>query len=132
MVKKNGFTFAEVLISLFVLASSMYVLSNAQFKSIRWSQKNSRKVELIFPIKKALYESYLTPPEKKPIKISLEQANVDITTYKNEINAKKSSLKDFAKSIDIIWSEGEWKDGPDRRSLKMISFVLKKRPETAK
>ena len=127
MKKNSGFTFAEVLLALSVLATSMYLYSNLQFRSMFKIQDSRDVIDRIFFVKKALYESFLDPEFKrdKPRVEKLETPQVTITTHKQDVDKKKSELKDFAQTIDIIWSEGVWKSGLRDRRTKMISFVFK-------
>lgn len=126
MQKNNAFTFAEVLLSLFILAVSMYIFSDLQFRSVRKVRNKHEEVSRIFFIKKYLYKLYINPPIKdKPIIEKIETPEITIKAHKQEINKKKSSLKKFFNDIDIIWSEGTWKSGFEKRTIKMISFVAK-------
>lgn len=126
MKKNNAFTLAEVLLSLFILTGAVYVLSNLQFKSSRKVIKSTSEIERVFPIKKQLYAYFLQPPKTdRPLKVTLDDPNVVITAHKQEIDKKKSELKDFAKNVDIIWAEGEWTSGSRKETIKLISFVPK-------
>ena len=62
--------------------------------------------------------------QEKPIKKRYETPNLTIISNREDVN-KKSSLKAFSKDIDIIWSEGTWKQDDRDQSSKMISFALK-------
>lgn len=124
-MKNNAFTFAEVLLALLVLTGSMYIYSNLQYRAINKVRRSTGTVDRVFFIKKFLYQLYAKPPTKKPLKVTLTDPDTVITAYKQEINQKKSSLKSFADEIDIIWSEGTWTEGFNKRSMKMISFVKK-------
>jgi len=124
--KKSAFTLIEVLIATTVLASSIYVLSSLHYRSVKKITGSAQEVERVFFVKKYLYELFIKPPHKtKPKKITLERPEIIITTGKLEINSRKSSLKQFAKEIDIIWSQGTWGEKSDLSSMKMISFVQK-------
>lgn len=126
MNKSSGFTFAEVLLSLFVLVVSIYVLSDLQFGALKRVNKSVEIVDRIFLVKKELYQLYLTPPTKDKIfKKEIVNPVLTITAHKQKIDPKKSALKDFEKEIDIVWAEGNWASGPYKRSIKMISFVEK-------
>jgi len=128
----KGFTFAEVLLALFVLATSMYLLSNLQFRSLMKVSDGREEIERVFLIKKALYELFLDPILKKKDKQiveKLEKPEVVITSHNKAIDKKKSVLKDFAEDIDIIWAEGTWKSGMRNRRSKMISFVFKEKKQ---
>jgi len=126
MVKKNAFTFVEVLIALLVLAVSMYFYADLQTRAIRKVQKSANTIERIFYIKKYLYQLYLAPPTSdKPLKIVMEDPEIVITANKEEIHKRKSELAPFSSEIDIIVSDGKWLKGPLEQAVKMISFVPK-------
>ena len=131
MSKSKAFTFAEVLLSLLVLTSSVYVFSKLQFKSIFRTEKSTQEVERVFFVKKYLYKLYLSPPakNKKTIKKTITEPEVVITANRQDIDPKKSSLKKLSKKLEIIWSKGSWESGPDKREIKMISFVTKNKPD---
>jgi len=127
MNKMNpAFTLMEVLIATVVVASSIYVLSNLHIRSRLKVLRSAEEIERVFFVKKYLYQLYLQPPTKsKPFKATIEKPDMRITTHKADINPKKSSLRRFAKEIDIIWSEGTWERPGDTPLIKMISFVPK-------
>lgn len=132
-MRKQGFTLAEVMISLFILTSAVYVLSNLQFRSSRRVLKSSDEIERVFPVKKTLYNLFFKPPQKdKPVKLQLEEPEVTITAHKQEIDKKKSSLKNFADKVDIIWAKGEWQRGTRTEEVKIISFVPKPKKKKKK
>lgn len=122
----SAFTFAEVLLALLVLTSSMYIYSGLQYRALAKVRRSTGQIDRVFFIKKFLYQLYAKPPiADKPLKVTLTDPDTVITAYKQQIDPKKSSLKSFAKEIDIIWSQGTWNEGTDKRSMKMISFVQK-------
>jgi len=125
-MKTNAFTFAEVLLALLVLTGSMYVYSGLQFRATAKVRKSVGQIERVFFIKKYLYQLYTKPPTTpKPLKVTIENPDTTITAYKQKIDKKKSPFKGFEQEIDIIWAQGDWSDGFDKRSMKMISFVPK-------
>lgn len=124
--KKNGFTFAEVLLAISLLSFSAYVLSKIQVSKIVETRIDSEKIHRIFFVKKYLYQLYFNPPtSNKPLKIELTNPKLSIVAHKQEIDKKKSMLKDFADDLVIIYSEGTWKRPRTVEKLKMISFVPK-------
>jgi hypothetical protein len=126
MNKNSGFTFAEVLLALFVLVVSIYIFSGLQYGALKKVNKSVEFIDRIFLVKKELYQLYLKPPKKDTvIKKVITNPDVTITTNRQQIDPKKSMLKEFEKEIEIIWAEGAWTSGPDKRSIKMISFVHK-------
>lgn len=135
IVKKQAFTLAEVLIALFILTGSVYVLSGLTFRSSRKVMHSADEVERIFFLKKYSYFYTLHPGKvkaEKPQKISLENPDVQITVERKGIDSKKSALKDFAKEIEIVFTEGTWSKGTQKHRLNMISFVPKPQEKTEK
>ena len=125
MKSNHGFTFMEVLLALIILAGSAVILSDLQIRSYFRVSKYHGEIERVFLIKKSLYKMLLSPiKQEKPIKKTYKTPNIKITSNRKDIN-KKSSLKAFSKDIDIIWSEGTWKQDDREQSSKMISFALK-------
>jgi len=125
MKSNHGFTFVEVLLALAILAGSAVILSDLQIRSYFRVSKYHGEIERVFLIKKALYKMLLSPiKQEKSIKKKYEVPNLEIISNRKDIN-KKSSLKAFRKDIDIIWSEGSWKQDDRKQSSKMISFALK-------
>jgi type II secretory pathway pseudopilin PulG len=124
-----GFTFVEILLALTILAGSMYIFSGIQFRAVNKVRKSVNEVERVFFIKKELYKLFLDTNNKKPKKITIAQPEIVIETSRRKIDPKKSALKDFEKEIDIIVATGNWKDGPDQRSMSMISFIEKPKPK---
>ncbi|MBU1007631.1 hypothetical protein KKA53_00955 [Candidatus Dependentiae bacterium] len=128
MANKSGFTFAEVLLALLVLTGSMYVYSGLQYRAIAKVRKSTGQIDRVFFIKKFLYQLYTKPAKaQKKRTLKLTTPDTAITTHKQKIDPKKSSLKSFAKEIDIIWSQGEWNENINIKPAKitMISFVEK-------
>jgi|SaaInlLV_10m_DNA_2_1039722.scaffolds.fasta_scaffold20170_3 hypothetical protein len=127
MNTKSGFTIAEVMLALTVLVTTAFILSSIQIRSSFKVAKNREEVRRVFLIKKELYKTFLNYFEKdKPNIVNVDSPKTKIVSYKEEIQ-KKSSLKQFAKDVDIIWSEGTWNYSDRDYSLKMISFFP--RPE---
>ena len=127
MNTKSGFTIAEVMLALTVLVTTAFILSSIQIRSYFKVAKNREEVRRVFLIKKELYKTFLNYFEKdKPNIVNVDSPKTKIVSYKEEIQ-KKSSLKQFAKDVDIIWSEGTWNYSDRDYSLKMISFFP--RPE---
>jgi prepilin-type N-terminal cleavage/methylation domain-containing protein len=125
MKSNSGFTFAEVLLALVILATSAFILSDLQFRSYFRVSKYHAEIERIFLIKKALYKMLLTPEQtEKAITKKYTDPNLKIISHKKEIH-KKSSLASFRKDIDILWSEGTWSQDDREASSKMITFALK-------
>lgn len=131
MKQTPAFTLIEVMIALFILATTGFVLSSVQMRSYLRVETNRKNVERVYLIKKELYQFLMTPPKSdKPVVIKLENPILRITSNMVEI-PKKSSLYSFKDNLRIIQSEADWKDAGRVRKEKMISFVYKE-PEDEK
>ena len=123
------------MVAIATLAVSIYILSNLQFRSIKKVMSSVDKIERIFFIKKYLYKLFITSESVKhsesgkPLKTVLDSPKITIISHHEKINEKKSSLKQFSKKIDIIWSEGRWKKAGKEQVVKMISFKLRKKAD---
>lgn len=131
MKQTPAFTLIEVMIALFILATTGFVLSSVQMRSYLRVETNRKNVERVYLIKKELYQLLMTPPKSdKPVVVKLENPILRITSNMVEI-PKKSSLYSFKDNLRIIQSEADWKDAGRVRKEKMISFVYKE-PEDEK
>lgn len=132
MKQVSAFTLIEVLIALFILATTGFVLSSVQMRSFMRVKKDQQNIQRIFLIKKELYKLLLTPPEsEKPVVQKLENPEMRMTSGMIEI-PKKSSLRNFKDNLRIIQTEADWKDAGLVRKEKMISFVYKELEEKEK
>ena len=126
----KAFTLPEVLIALFVLSSSMVVLSTNQTRSLFRVLRGRDEIERIFFIKQRLYELFLTPPktDKQAVE-KRETPEVKITSGKAEIDKKSEVYEQFKDRVAVVRSHGGWKRGQSDVALSMVSFVLKEQPE---
>lgn len=132
MKQVSAFTLIEVLIALFILATTGFVLSSVQMRSFMRVKKDQQNIKRIFLIKKELYKLLVTPPEsEKPVVQKLENPEMRMTSGMIEI-PKKSSLRSFKDNLRIIQTEADWKDTGLVRKEKMISFLYKEFEEKEK
>jgi hypothetical protein len=125
MKNKNGFTLMEVLLALFILMGAVSIFSSLHFKSLARMWRDRERLDRIFLAQKDLYDIFFKLPKKeKPVINNIEEPDVKITTQAFDIH-RKSELKDFMDFIKIIKVDTDWISGPDVRSMKMISFVLR-------
>lgn len=125
MKQAPAFTLIEVMIALFILATTWFVLSSVQMRSYLRVESNRKNVERVYLIKKELYQLLMAPPKsEKPVVLKLEEPSLRITSNMLEI-PKKSSLHTFKDNLRIVQSEADWKDAGRVRKEKMISFVYK-------
>lgn len=126
MKQTTAFTLIEVLIALFILATTGFVISSVQVRSFLRVKKDEQNIERIFFIKKELYKLLIDPPSaKKSEKIlieKLEDPEMKISSRLIKI-PKKSSLYAFKDSLRIAQSEAVWKDNGFVRKQKMIGLL---------
>ncbi len=127
MKRTAGFTLFEVLIAIFILVSSVFVLSDLQIKSLFRVLSDKEKIDRVFLVKKELYKLYRKfPKKKKAMVVKLEDPDPDIkiTTQEVEIG-RKSILKDMKDQIAVFQTEGQWRSGQFDNEIKMLFFVPK-------
>jgi hypothetical protein len=133
MKNQSAFTLLEVVLALSILVFSVSIFSSLQFRAFTQIWRGKEDIDRVFLIKKELCEILLKVPAKqkaiarmkdKPIKTVIEDPTLTINSQLLEID-KKSDLKRFIKSVDIIRTEGEWDSGTKKRKITMMSFELK-------
>ena len=129
MNHKHGFTLIEVMIAIFILVSSIYVLTDLQIRSLFRVLKDREEVDRVFLVKKDSYTSYITPPKcDKPHITKIEDPAVDIKTEYVELN-KKSVFYEHKDLISLIKTTGTWKQNNVMRNIIMITLVEKQQTE---
>jgi len=130
---QSGFTIIEVLLAMFILTSSVFVLSQLNMRSLFRVVRDRDEIEKIFLIKKDFNKFIFKLDQKKwptlakPQVHKLENPEITISSYVRDID-KKSSLKKFKDQIYIAQSEGTWKSKERDDTVynaKIVSFVLK-------
>ncbi len=113
MNQSQGFTTIEVIIAMFILASSVYVLSDVQVRSMFKMLRDRDMLQKIFIIKKKAVEYVpLIPKKFKPSKEKLEDVDVMLRVESFEF-PKKSLLRDLlSDELDCLHISGEWRQGP--------------------
>lgn len=130
--KQSGFTLIEVLMSIFILVSSVYVLSDLQIRSMFRVITDREQIERFFLVKKDFFQVLSKVPEKfKRITNKIEDPQVTLVTDVVDLNAK-SSLKIFKDKLKILQSEGIWQSGIRKRKVMMIGLIVKSDPEEKK
>ena len=132
MQNRCGFTLVEVLLAIFILVSSIYVLTDLQIRSLFRVLKDRGEIDRVYLIKKESYTNYLTPPKgEKPITKKIEDPAVSIRTEKVELN-KKSVFHEFKDSINLIKTTGSWKEKMIPQEMVMMTFVENQQKEEKK
>ena len=125
MIKKNGFTIIEVLLAMFILVSSVYVLSNLQIRSIFRVLKDRDEIDRVFLVKKELYLAMFDKEKSnKRTTTEIEDLSTKIVTEPVSVE-KKSSLKDLTGEVRLLKSVGSWEKDMKKREIVMVSIISK-------
>ncbi len=132
MNKPAGFTLLEVLLALFILVTALYVLSQAQIKSVQRVLRNREEVNRIFLVKKAWLEAFIKPSKdnKKSVTQKFKDPEVKIITAQQKLmrSLLNRAQKDIKKSRDLlraIMAQGEWTSGLFNEKIVVGGFVYK-------
>lgn len=125
---RNGFTFIEVVVALFMvsgLLNSMLLLQNNIFRSLG---SFSSSLQRIYYLKNRLFDAELEraqakelPPLGKPDKREIESPPTNIT-YELKKPSSKSGLRDLA-GIVIELATANWKEFGVSRQVNLVSFL---------
>lgn len=121
-----GFTMPEILVSLFILSSSMFILSELQVKSMMRVWYGREEIDRLYTVKKYLYKSYLDPEKARKQTRQFEDPELKITVQPAGIH-KKSSLAPYSDYLQLLNSSGSWTRGDRPRTLSIVTCVP--RPE---
>ena len=125
MIKKNGFTIIEVLLAMFILVSSVYVLSNLQIRYIFRVLKDRDEIDRVFLVKKELYLAMFDKEKSnKRTTTEIEDLSTKIVTEPVSVE-KKSSLKDLTGEVRLLKSVGSWEKDMKKREIVMVSIISK-------
>ena len=113
MKNHHGFTTIEVIVAMFILASSVYVLADVQVRSMFKILRDRELLQKIFILKKKTAEFVpLISKEFKPSKEKLEDMELTLRVESFEF-PKKSLLRELlGEDLDCLRTTGEWKSGP--------------------
>ncbi len=125
MKRRNAFTMFEIILSLFVLSSSVYVLTSLQMRALFRVLKDRDEVEKVFLMKRRLYEVFYKPIEEiKSSKEKLEDAEVVLNRNFIEISPK-SELRDYKKILQLVYVQAEWQRDAIKRDERMVAIIGK-------
>ena len=121
----KGFTIFEVLIAVFILVSSVFVLSDLQIRSSFRVLRDREYIDRVFLVKKDFYHTLIQIPKVGKTQVtSIEDPDIKVTTVAEEIG-KKSALKEMKEKLLMVRSEGVWESGPHTRKLTMLGYLIK-------
>jgi len=121
---RPAFTFAEVLLCLMVLATSLTLLGGQQTKSVFRSMRSRQEIERLYPLKHYLYTAAVQPPSlEKPVLEPIKEPATKIELTQIPL-AKKSPLAHLAGRILLVSAQGRWDSGVKReRELRLVTCV---------
>ena len=122
MKMQKGFTLAEVLIALFILATSMFIFSELQVKSMLRVWQGRQDIDRLYTIKKYLYKMYLEPKKARKHTQTFSDPEVRVSVEPRPIH-KKSSLFPLNKYLHLVTSQGSWERGGKDRTIGIVSMV---------
>ena len=125
MQRRNAFTMFEIILSLFVLSSSVYVLTSLQMRALFRVLKDRDEVEKVFLMKRRLYEVFYKPVEEiKPSKEKLEEVGIILNRNFIEIGPK-SALREYKKILQLVYVQAEWHRDAIKRDERMVAIIGK-------
>ena len=122
MRNRAGFTLPEILISLFILSSSMFLLSELQLRSMMRVFYGREEIDRLYLIKKYLYRQSLEPEKAKRQKQQLVEPEMQLVVEPRDIH-KKSSLASFAKELQLLVSTGSWERGSKQKKISIVTLA---------
>lgn len=125
MGMSKGFTLSEVMLSLLILSSTMFILSELQVKSMIKVWYGREEIDRLYLIKKYAYKAFMYPEKvKKKEVLTSEEPLTQIEVEKGQIS-KKSSLAPFKKFLSRVESRGSWDRISGKKEVRMIGFALR-------
>lgn len=126
MNKPQAFTLIETLLALFVLVSSVYVLSDLHIRAMTRVITNREYIERIFLLKESAYRAYFDTKQesKKNTKTTVEEPAMKIEKTIVELT-KNSEVKDLEKRLTVFSFTASWQGVSAARTLTLntIGFL---------
>ncbi len=124
-LRSAGFTIAEVMVALFILSTSLIVLSELQVRSMLRVWQSREDIDRVYVLKKYLYRMYLHPYDARKTSQKFEDPAMHMVIEPMPIS-KKSSLAPYAEQLQFLRAAGTWSRGTATRTLEL--FALAPRP----
>ncbi|MDQ5940318.1 MAG: hypothetical protein QG632_44 [Candidatus Dependentiae bacterium] len=118
----RGFTIIEVMISLFILSTTMFVLSELQIRSMLRVWQSREDIDRVYIIKKFLYRMYQSPADARKTSQKFDDPEMHMIIEPVEIN-KKSSLAPYAKQLQYLRAIAKWSRGTTQRTLNLFALA---------
>jgi len=119
---RSGFTIVEVMISLFILSTSMFVLSELQIRSMLRVWQSREDIDRVYIIKKFLYRMYVRPADARKTAQKFDDPQMHMSIEPIEIS-KKSVLAPYAKSLQYLKATATWSRGTATRTLNLFALA---------
>jgi len=127
-MKKAAFTIVEVMVALFILSTSIFVLSELQIRSMLRVWQCREDLDRVYVMKKYLYRMYISPQEARKTSQKLDQPSMQLVVEPQGIH-KKSVLAPFGKSLQFLKATAQWQRGSTTKMLQLMA--LARRPASA-
>jgi len=120
-MNKQSFTLMEVMISLFILSSSMFALSELQVRSMLRVWESKEEIDRVYVIKKYLYRMYFASETAKKVSQKFEEPAMQLVIEPFSIN-QKSMLAPYAKQMHFLEATATWSRGTQTRHLSLLAL----------
>lgn len=122
---RRGFSFIEVMVSLMILGFASYILAMQATQVFKVREAHAF-VERIFWVKRYLYETVIKKQDAqlKDSKASVDELKTSIVTTISPVT-KKSELAPFQNRLQVVTTEGAWKDVDKNKSLTMVAYIYR-------
>lgn len=121
-MKSRGFTLIEVMIAMFILATSMFFMSELQVKAMLRVWHGREDIDRLYLIKKYAYRMSFEPKKARRQSHQFDDPEMNLVIEPCSIH-KKSSLAPFAKQVQFLKSTGHWARGSSSRSLSIVTLI---------
>jgi Tfp pilus assembly protein PilV len=120
--RQHAFTIAEVMVSLFILSSSIFVLSELQVRSMLRVWQSREDIDRVYVLKKYLYRMYLHPADARKTSQKFEEPAMNMVIEPVGIS-KKSSLATYAEKLQFLRATATWSRGTATRTLQLVALA---------
>lgn len=122
-VQQAGFTLFEVLISIVVLTSAVFFLTNLQLRSLFRIESDCELIRRIYLIKKELYLGLVDPESVKKVNRKEFEDPAMRVVISAQALEKKSPLYKFRSKIGLVVSQGIWRTDQTDRKEEIVGLV---------
>ena len=124
----SGFTIVEVMVALFIVSTSLFVLSELQVRSMLKVWQSREDIDRVYVVKKYLYRMCLNPEEARKTSQRFEDPVMHMNIAPILIH-KKSSLAGYAKQLQFLQATATWSRGTATRILPLYAIAQRPVPK---